>query len=721
MTASNKVIIWELAQGVIFRDMHLGLTGIMSSLTISPNDKYAVTFTNYNKVAVISIKTGDFWVISPDTKNTVEGATVSNTHIGIWMGTEWALYTIEGNFVSKFQSELKMPFVNVDLAFDDKVYTMVKSGGEGDSEMALEVQDKSVSPFEFHSAIAMTTDKQTLFTCIEISDNAVTVYDRDGSMWKYNRTLGENADTVFSLTVSRDKNYLIATVALGYKLWDLKNDKLRELRLPSGIRNIPTKNLSSLVVFTKGNQFVVAGVRKNLYVWDVKQGNMVKTLDAHFGRIIALMSVHVGCNVVISSSMDKTIKVWNFDKILEDVHPIDHLERPIETVELAHDAGICVTSSRNMVVVWSLQTGRIVKSFPSNSRSAIITHAVVTTSGEYIVSAESGSIVFWNMEKDKAFKVIQCGDIQWLTLNEGCTRVITSAKTTSGKGMCCSHSVPEGEQIFRFEYSVKKYRKPVVTKDGLFLAVPAVDKSGDVIGVYHSKTGTHLYNLQLKYNNYIDYSHLVAMPHDGNQIVVIDADKGNILDLKKKALLRSARRWNGCVTQNGKMGIFAPAWGGLQLIEIKHGKTVRTLIPKVAEGVFSVKVMFTKNDKHVVYYHSGHRTIRVFRVADGKMIANFKAHADVKCLVGDATGTGLVMSAVDGSLTVLTLADPGDESSQELIKSLSSRQLRKPSASGKTANGDVIQASNSLGTALQVARFVAKARGAQKSRACVLS
>jgi WD40 repeat protein len=70
----------------------------------------------------------------------------------------------------------------------------------------------------------------------------------------------------------------------------------------------------------QGNQFIVAAVRKNLYVWDVKQGNMVKTLDAHFGRIIAMTSVAAAVrNVIISSSIDKTIKVWNFDKILEEV------------------------------------------------------------------------------------------------------------------------------------------------------------------------------------------------------------------------------------------------------------------------------------------------------------------------------------------------------------------------------------------------------------------
>lgn len=53
--------------------------------------------------------------------------------------------------------------------------------------------------------------------------------------------------------------------------------------------------------------------------------------------------------------------------------------------------------------------------------------------------------------------------------------------------------------------------------------------------------------------------------------------------------------------------------GGLELIELKKGTTVRTFIPKVAEGVFSVICMFNKTDEYVLYYHSGKKTIRVFR------------------------------------------------------------------------------------------------------------
>lgn len=53
--------------------------------------------------------------------------------------------------------------------------------------------------------------------------------------------------------------------------------------------------------------------------------------------------------------------------------------------------------------------------------------------------------------------------------------------------------------------------------------------------------------------------------------------------------------------------------GGLELIELRKGTTVKTYIPKVAEGVFTIISMFNRTDEYVLYYHSGRKTIRVFR------------------------------------------------------------------------------------------------------------
>ena len=733
ISVSNKFIIFDLSTGEVFRTIVPGIEGIMQSLVVSESDKYAAGFTNNNQVVVCNILTGEHVKIMPPLKKkaniAIVGTALSNTHVATWTPDEWFLYTIGGTFLSKHTVELNMPIMDVQFGEDSKTYLVLKSGTTNDTEMTLEVHDNTMEPFEFHSAIALTKDKQLMYTCIEISDNAVTVYKRDTDGWHYDRTLGDNYDLVFALNLSEDENCLVATIPLGYKIWNLKTDNMVPLKLPHGIRNIPTKTqLKGLVVLTRNNHFVVAAVRKNLYVWDSKQGNLVKVLDAHFGRIIALTSVAVGSNKVISSSIDKTIKVWNFDNILEDVHSIDRLEKPIETIDLAAEVPLCVTTSRNCVGVWNLENGKLLKTFGTTTSTSVITEAVITNDGQYVCAAETSNIVIWDVSKDAAIKTIPQRETQRLISNEFDTRLIAIAKTAGTeqglfKGICSCFSLPEGDQIYRFEYGLRQYKSGVVTCDGSFLALPGVDKSGDILGVYHAKTGTHLYNLQLKYSNYKPIVKIIAMPHDPNQIALIDEDKGNILDLKKKTLVRSVQRWNGCVTQNGKHGLFAPSRGGLEYIELKHGKTSKTLIPRVAEGVFTIDVMFSKNDHHVVYYHSGHRTLRVFRLCDGKMIAKYKAHAEIKVMTCSPGGMSIIIGAVDGSMTVLAIADPNFEENMDFLHKLPSRQTHQnqQTQNNTEMNGDVITPKNSIGTALQVARFVAKARGAQRSKACVIS
>ena len=67
------------------------------------------------------------------------------------------------------------------------------------------------------------------------------------------------------------------------------------------------------------------------------------------------------------------------------------------------------------------------------------------------------------------------------------------------------------------------------------------------------------------------------------------------------------------VTSDGRYGLYAPARGGLELLELKNGTSVKTLIPRIAEGVFSVICLFTKTNDYVLYYHGGRKTVRVFR------------------------------------------------------------------------------------------------------------
>lgn len=113
--------------------------------------------------------------------------------------------------------------------------------------------------------------------------------------------------------------------------------------------------------------------------------------------------------------------------------------------------------------------------------------------------------------------------------------------------------------------------------------------------------------------------------------------------------------------------------GGLELLDLRKGSTIKTYIPKVAEGVFTVVCMFTEGDEYVLYYHSGKKTLRVFRTADTQMIANYRMQAELTAIASTTDGKGLVLGTVDGCLSVLAIADPENADIFKYLEGLPSR------------------------------------------------
>lgn len=356
----------------------------------------------------------------------------------------------------------------------------------------------------------------------------------------------------------------------------------------------------------------------------------------------------------------------------------------------------------------------------------------VVGDAKYVVSAESGNILFWEVDKEKCYKMDPQQNVEQMFLMDEDDKVLVVSKTGDKRGRCVCRKVRTGDTVYQFEYDMQTYKPTAVSTDGLYLVVPCLSKDGETItlGVYHAKTGTHMYNTTPKYPDYKDFNKVIAVPNEGHHIALIDSEKGNIWDIKKKSFVKTVPKWNGVCTSTGRYGLFAPNRGGLELLDLKNGKVKHTLIPKVAEGVFTNITLFTCNDQHVVYYHSGHRSIRVFRVSDGKQIADYRAHAEIKAISSTRGGTSIVLGIVDGSVIVLTVADPKNKYNKEFLASLPSRHgplSPEGSPTKNNLNVDLLDPAaqaladkKSFASMAAVARVVAKSRQHQKSRACVL-
>ena len=153
-------------------------------------------------------------------------------------------------------------------------------------------------------------------------------------MWKFHRSLDDNLQKILNLVLSKDETYMLAIVSWGYKVIYLLTGQSKPIRLPNGVKNIQigiyevlilvvkvcanfqiqigAKKLTHPAVFSNNNKYVVAGVRDNIYIWETSYGTYLKHLDAHYGRITCCLGLFSEeKNLVLTSSMDKTIKIWN--------------------------------------------------------------------------------------------------------------------------------------------------------------------------------------------------------------------------------------------------------------------------------------------------------------------------------------------------------------------------------------------------------------------------
>ena len=307
---------------------------------------------------------------------------------------------------------------------------------------------------------------------------------------------------------------------------------------------------------------------------------------------------------------------------------------------------------------------------------AIVTHAEVIDNGEYVIAAESGNVIYWNVKEEAVvYKEEQKNILQIILYDEKRKSVFISKEVIEGEqtGLCIARTIPEGKQLFEFQFTYRYFKNIIVTKDEKYFIAYGSEKYKDTLFMFDVESGLLLDRIQVKYPNFKEIIMICGLPDKPWQIALIDQDKGNIFDVVDKKYVRAIPNWGGAMSSNGRWGLYAPSKGGLDLLDLKHGTVLQTLIPKIAEGIFNVICKFNSTNEYVLYYHSGRKTLRVFRVKDGSMIANYRVPSDLSGLESTTDGISVVLGMVDGSMTVLTIADPKKGNMSEYLKALPSR------------------------------------------------
>ncbi len=143
--------------------------------------------------------------------------------------------------------------------------------------------------------------------------------------------------------------------------------------------------------------------------------------------------------------------------------------------------------------------------------------------------------------------------------------------------------------MYEVEIPMRTFRPAVLTNDGLMLVMLGHEKNRDYLYVFQSQTGVLIHKFIPRYQGAKkdQAGQLIPVPGKATQVALMDQDKGNgiiylkwffrlkktihsfqgvVFDVRTKKHVRTIRRWSGQVTKDGRLGLYAPSRGGLELV-----------------------------------------------------------------------------------------------------------------------------------------------------------
>uniref|UniRef100_A0A915AEI7 WD_REPEATS_REGION domain-containing protein n=1 Tax=Parascaris univalens TaxID=6257 RepID=A0A915AEI7_PARUN len=491
------------------------------------------------------------------------------------------------------------------------------------------------------------------------------------------------------------KRWIAAVFIEGFLLYEAsEGKKLVNLRLPSGVRNIPIRPMHTTTAITLASEdtIFVAGVRKYLYLWNVSNAQLLRSVDAHFGRTLNLCALNLnGHNVLLSSSLDHSIKMWNMENIFEKSFSISMMDQPIEKIEIAKNKpSLAVVQTRKYLALWNIRLHKYIATLVANVHGAVITDCMISSEANQVVCIESETLLVWDLRTQSVLQRMNAPHVhQIVYLNrekmigkEFIKRILFRQVDTPEQKVArfTVYSIDDLSIYYSHEFHCRMFRNIAIQRDGATIVFAILFRGHDSLQVVNleEKKSIHRFRPRLmrKQQKDVIVYRLIPMPHNSAQLIVMEsASKGAIWDIKARKLIRTLPSFSGVLTSDGRLGLHAPNRGGLHIIDMKTGGVIKTLIGNVVEGVNDVQVAFTPTGQHVLYYHNGHKTLRAFRVSDGTLVGTLRPHVQLKCWTCDSRGYALVIGGQDGSLLTVILFD--EMAQGDLLKTVAQLPSRR--------------------------------------------
>ena len=192
VSVSNVVIVWDMSTYGLCHRIDPAIGGIMMNLSLSPNDKNAVSFTNNDQIVVFFVVTGEVKVVDKvlrEGHDSIVGTASGNDCFVVWTRTQWFVYSLECVQISAHWAMLPKEFntlMHVELAQNSDKRLLVwkmgdmiihDTGRDIENNVVLQATNDNIEDFYCHSAIAIRYAIQLLYNTKLLSTYVVYLFN----------------------------------------------------------------------------------------------------------------------------------------------------------------------------------------------------------------------------------------------------------------------------------------------------------------------------------------------------------------------------------------------------------------------------------------------------------------------------------------------------------------------------------------------------------------
>jgi WD40 repeat protein len=206
----------------------------------------------------------------------------------------------------------------------------------------------------------------------------------------------------------------------------------------------------SVIISRDGQTLASTSKDKTIKIWDLKTGNLIRTINVGYTwiRPLALSPTR---EYVVSLGNKNTIKIWNLKT--------GNLIRTIEThswvgsITISPDGKFLVSGGRGNIKIWNLATGNLIRTIPTMKGDPpyFMRNLAISSDGQTLVSNSSGGRLDYNPDTNQEeyyhssheFGLYYGGAIQIWNFHTG--SLIKTIKNDTGVEYYCLAISPDGQ------------------------------------------------------------------------------------------------------------------------------------------------------------------------------------------------------------------------------------------------------------------------------------